>query len=235
MQRLIAQFVKRARQPADFAQLPTARLRRQAERLTGARADLGEFAAQHTPINERAFDYLDVLLRMVPAVALEEPASAVHSPSAQDALGAAVDALRAVLFRAEACGRPLRLFELSLPPWSEAGLVAQLLRVVQAGRRRADKWDAPEQARVLFDTLEKAALALEVAWALPVTRPAEDETGLRRAATQQLLYDAVTYLSAYGRAVFWNRPKRRERYLLRDLHPAASAGTLQPLTQFLSG
>ncbi|MEW5852224.1 MAG: hypothetical protein AB2A00_25770 [Myxococcota bacterium] len=237
IERLIAGWIRRPNLPADFARIPREPLLAEAEHLRLARADLPAFAANRTPINARAFDYLDVLTRMLESEPRESKVRArkasTQTAAGRAALANAVTALRAVLDRAEACGRPLRLFELSRVPWSESGLVVQLFHVVQAGRRRADKWDDPAHAHTLFTALEHATLELEAAWKLPATQAPEEETELRAMALHRLLYDAITYLSAYGRAVYAADGENRARYMLGRLFPADGESRLPSLLKLL--
>jgi hypothetical protein len=239
VERLIAQWVKRPKQPADFARLPRAALLRECESLLRGREDLKEFRDAAAPINGRAFDYLEMLCRMT---ALVKAGSGAGSPkrkpraaAAKTARGRAMDALVAVLGRAEASGRPVRLYELSRVPWSHAGFIVQLLHVVQAGRRRVEKWDNPVYVLSLFARLESAALQLEAAWGLPPTAAPESSDEERGMALDRLLYDGVTYLSAYGRAVFPRTDARRERYLLLQLFPPQARPVISDPMTLLSG
>jgi hypothetical protein len=237
IERLVMQWMRKPKSAADYAQLPRPALLKQARVLCGLREDLGTFSQARTPITARAFDYLDVLLRMTEA---EDPPSAkrvaARRPTADSraAMKDAEAALRSVLNRAEACGRTLRLYELSLPPWNEAGLVVQLLHVVQAGRRRVEKWDDPVFAQGLFTALEKAALELESAWKLEPTAPPRTEAVARAMALHRLLYDAITYMSAYGRAVFSPDDDRVEPYTLRVLFPRRGKPRILPPLKMLN-
>ena len=65
IERLIAQWIRRPNLPADFARITRALLLAEAHALSETRDDLPAFAAARTPITARAFDYLDVLIRMV--------------------------------------------------------------------------------------------------------------------------------------------------------------------------
>jgi hypothetical protein len=102
--------------------------------------------------------------------------------------------------------------------------------VVQGGRRRAERWDDPETAMGLFRALEKATLDLETAWKLTVTGAPPTDAALRAMALDRLLFDALVYLAAYGRAVFEPSDKRHATYTLRHMFPArAVAGIPAPL------
>lgn len=235
VERLVGQWVARPKLAADYARLSQTRLVAAAEALLERRGDLEAFVAARTPIKGSAFDYLAVLLRMVeeapPLAELKEPARPPTGPKAKAALVTAMDSLGVVMARAEACGRPLRLFELSRAPWSMSGFVTQLLHVVQAGRRRAEKWDDPDYANTLFSTLERNALALERSWKLPPIGSPSSEVTLRSMALLRLLWDAVTYLAAYGRAVFPPHDKRHAYYRLTQMFPARpKPGLPSPLT-----
>lgn len=231
IERLVAQWLRNPKKPADHARLPHVPLLKQGQLLAEGREDLPAFIGARTPINSRAFDYLDVLLRMTEAQ--QAPAEKRYRPRAPTAESKAamkqvVETLRVVLYRAEACGRTLRLYELSCQPWSHAGFITQLLHVVQAGRRRLEKWDDPAFAETLFASLESAALRLEEAWKLePTTAPA-DKDEARRMALHQLLYDAISYLGAYGRAIYATDPDAAERYSLGILFPPGRKTGLTP-------
>ncbi|MBI5493589.1 MAG: hypothetical protein HY904_01100 [Deltaproteobacteria bacterium] len=223
VERLVNQWMRLPKHAADYARLPRTTLEAEARSLLEGRADLAGFAEANTPIKDGAFDYLAVLVRLMdqePRLEIED--KDVPPPDtgvAHQARARALGSLELVLARAEACGRTLRLYELGRRPWSPSGFIAQLLHVVQAGRRRAEKWDDPIHATKLFSLLERDALALERAWHLPPIGAPETDSALRTMALARLLYDAVAYLAAYGRAVFPPGDSRRERYLLHTLFP----------------
>ena len=237
IERLVMQWMKRAKSAADYAQLPRAALLKQSHVLAGRRADLPEFAQARTPITGRAFDYLDVLLRMTEsedAPPAKKVAARRPTADSKEAMAAALEALRAVLNRAEACGRTLRLYELWLPAWNETGFIVQLLHVVQAGRRRVEKWDDPAYAHELFTALEKAALELETAWKLEPTAPPRSESAARAMALHRLLYDAITYMSAYGRAIFDLEDEHIAPYTLEVLFPRKDKPRIAPPLRMIS-
>jgi len=239
IERLIGQWIRRPKQPADFAHLPRAAVLTEARAMLGAREDLVAFASAATPINARALDYLEVLIRHAePELTGKEVAKIKPVPTsrpAQDALEDVVETLRTVFARAEACGRPLRMYELGKPPWSARGFITQVLHVVQAGRRRVEKWDDPTYALRLFTKLEQDTLKLEAAWKLPTTADTDDEAELRRLALSRLLYDATTYIAAYGRAVFGVSDARRARYTLSALFPEQKNPAVRAPLKLLEG
>jgi hypothetical protein len=234
IERLITQWINRPKQAADYARLPRARLLDEATNMLAHRGDQKFFTEACTPIKESAFDYVEVIQGML----LREPhggdaakvSAPPSTPAARNALRDVRHTLGQVLARAEACGRPLRLFELGRAPWSASGFITQLFHVVQACRRRVEKWDDPIHAMHMFAELERRTLALERAWKLQPTGVPDDDEALRTMALQRLLFDAITYLAAYGRAVFAPEDKRHNVYLLAELFPKrASRGLSTPM------
>lgn len=237
VERLVTQWLRLPKRRADHLKLPRRLLLEEARWVLAAPQDLEVFVDEGTPIHRQAFDYVEMLCQLTEALPRERitpPRAIPDNPRTRSALSEAGRALGAVLRRAEACARPIRLYELGRPAATGGLFITQLLSVVHSGRRRVEKWDDPEQAAMLFDRLEDAAVGVEDAWGLRVTGAPSSAVALRGVGLGRLLYDAVTYVAAYGRAVFPPSDTRYARYMLGRLFPTRGTKGIPPPLRLLA-
>ncbi|MEW5849226.1 MAG: hypothetical protein AB2A00_10440 [Myxococcota bacterium] len=206
----------------DYFQGDFKGLLRDAEDMAKGREDLPLFRERCTPITERDFDWLDLLLLEMQKLGDDEMSlnadGQVLERELKVVMRNVVDARSAILGRAAACGINNGMFRMVINYQRPATMLAGARTVIRNARDNLGLFNDAEFAGRLVDKLEHWTAELERLVDIGRGLSADGMTQrTRAAAVKRLLYDCISYLAPWGREAVGPSPRVPGRYRLEKL------------------